>query len=233
MTNLVQIENQPKPTASRVASIRGIIASIIINIALPFVIYVLLKDYTSVSDFLALVISSIPPIIASMVDVVRKGHIDLMSGIVLLSIFVSILLILAGGSPRLYLIRESFFTAAFGVAYLISLLFSRPLAFYFARYFATGNVPAKIAWFNSLWQYQGFRHSMRVSTVVWGVVFLLEAAIRTVLAFILTIPQFLLISPFVLYGFIGGLMLWTIWYSRQGRQKAEALRSHSVEQSEL
>ncbi len=232
MTNPAQVEEQPAPQVSKAATVRGIIFSIVINAALPFIIYTLLKDYTSLSDLLALIISGIPPIIASIVDVVRKGHVDLMSGIVLLSIVISILLILAGGSPRLYLIRESFFTAAFGIVYLISLFFPRPLAFYFGRYFVTGNVPAKIAWFNSLWQYPAFRRSMRISTVVWGVGMVLEAAVRTFLVFTLTIPQFLLISPFVIYGIIGALMLWTFWYGRQGQKRAEALRPRTGQLSE-
>ena len=122
----------------------------------------------------------------------------------------------------MYLIRESFFTAAIGLAYLVSFLFPRPLAFYFARTFATGNVPEKVEWFNSLWQNPYFRRSMRVSSAVWGVGFLLEAAIRTGLVLVLTTAQFLLISPFVLYGFIGGITLWTVWYSRNGRKRAAA-----------
>ena len=65
---------------------------------------------------------------------------------------------------------------------------------------------------------------MRVSTIVWGVGFLFEFVIRTILVFTLTIPQFLIISPFVFYGFIGGIILWTLLYSRQGRKRANAMR---------
>lgn len=216
----------------KLATFLGIGYSILINGVLPFIIYTLLKNYTHVSDLMALFASGIPPIIDSIVSVIRKGHVDIIAGMALIGIAVSIILIFLGGSPRLYLIRESFFTAAFGLAYLVSLLFPRPMAFYFARAFVTGNVPAKVAWFNSLWQYPNFRHTMRVSTVVWGIGFLLEVAIRTYLVFTLTIPQFLVISPFVFYGFLGGLIFWNFAYSRKAQRRAEAIQPGSTQTPE-
>lgn len=128
------------------------------------------------------------------------------------------------GLPILCPIRESFFTAAFGVAFLVSLLFLRPPAFYVSRYFATGNHPENIPWFDSLWQYRQFRHTMRVITVVWGIEFLIEAAVRTFLVIVLSTEQFLIVSPFVLYGIIGVLVIWMFLYSRQGRKKGEEIR---------
>ena len=215
----------PAPEMSRraktLATLRGFAYSVVINFVLPYVIYIFLKDYTKASDFLALVISGIPPMLDAIVGIVRKGHIDLMSGLVLLGIAVSIVFILLGGSPRLLLIRESYYTFTFGLAYLVSLFFPRPLGFYFGRYFATGNVPARIAWFNGLWQYQGFRHTMYVTTIVWGVGFVLEAVVRTYLVFTLTIPQFLIVSPFVFYGILGAIIGWTFIYSRRSQKRAE------------
>ena len=126
-----------------------------INIVLPIVLYLVLKKYTGASDFFALVLSGLPPMVDSIVGIIRRKRIDLLSGIVLASILISLILIALGSSPKVYLIRESFFTATFGLVYLVSLLFPRPLAFYFARYFATGNHPENIPWFDSLWQIQG------------------------------------------------------------------------------
>ena len=139
-------------------------------------------------------------------------------------LFLLFLLVALGSSPKVYLVRESFFTAALGLVYLVSLLFKRPLAFYFARYFATGNHPENIPWFDSLWQSQQFRHTMRATTVVWGMGLLCEAVLRTFLVMVLSIEQFLIVSPFVLYGIIGSLVAWMLLYSRQGRKKGEAIR---------
>ena len=221
MKEVATPETEDTQRAKRFETIRGLAFSILINAVLPYIIYMFLKANTQATDFQALIASSVPPIIDSIINVIRKGHIDIIAGISLLGIAVSIVLILLGGSPRLYLIRESFFTVAVGLAYLISLFFPRPMAFYFGRAFATGNVPEKVEWFNSLWQYPNFRKTMVVTTVVWGVGFLLEAVIRTILVFTLTIPQFLIISPFVIYGFIGMITAWTILYSRAARKRSE------------
>jgi hypothetical protein len=74
-----------------------------------------------------------------------------------------------------------------------------------------------------LWKYQDFRFTMRLTTIVWGLGFLLEVAIRSYLVFALTIQQFLIISPFVFYSFLGGLALWTFLYSRKGRKEIEVI----------
>lgn len=222
VTNTSKTDEAKAKRAKILSTVFGVTYSIVVNAVFPFVIFQLLKSYTNLSDFWALVISGIPPMLDAIVGVVRKGRVDLIAGLSLLSIVVSIILILLGGSPRLLLIRESYYTAAFGLAYIVSFLFPKPLAFYFARHFATGNVPEKVAWFNGLWQYPQFRHSMRVSTAVWGISFILEAVLRTYLVFKLTIPQFLIVSPFVFYGMLGGVMLWTMLYSRGMQKRGEA-----------
>ena len=224
MENVAQADPAPLQKASRGVTILSLAGSVVINVVLPIVLYLALKKYTSASDFLALVLSGVPPMIDGIVGIIRRKRIDLLAGIILASILISLILISLGSSTRVYLVRESFFTAAFGLAYLVSLLFPRPLAFYFARYFATGNHPENIRWFDSLWQYQEFRHTMGVITVVWGIGFLFEAVLRTFLVMVLSTEQFVIISPVVLYGIIAGLFIWMFLYSRQGRKKGEALR---------
>jgi hypothetical protein len=222
MSNVALANTDTAPKKPKTAAtIRGIAFSIVINAALPLMIFSLLKSYTTLSDFWALVVSGIPPILDSLVGVMRKGRLDVIAGIALLSIAVSLVLIFLGGSPRVLLIRESFITGALGLSYLVSLLFPRPLCFYFARQFLTGNVPERMMGFNALWKYPAFRFAMRRYTIVWGLGFLLEMGVRSFLVFTLTIQQFLIISPFVFYGFLGGLALWTFLDSRKGRKEIE------------
>lgn len=233
MENPAQTGPATPQKGSTRATIVGLASSIFINAVLPFVIYWAVTTYTPASQYLALILTGVPSLIDSIVGVIRRRRIDLLAGIILTGIVVSLIIITLGGNPKLYLVRESFFTVALALAYLASLFFKRPLAFYFARYFSTGNHPENIPYFNALWQYRQFRHTMRVVTVVWGVGFLLEAAIRTTLVFTLSVEQFLIISPFVFYGAIGVILLWTFLYSRQGRKKgAEAMQRMAAEENE-
>jgi hypothetical protein len=234
MTSSSQLKTGDAPKNHKITSTKwGIAYSILINGALPLILFSLLKRFTNVSDFWALVVCGIPPMIDAIVGVIRKGSVNIIAGLALLSIAVSIILIFLGGSPRLLLIRESFITGAIGLAYLVSLLFPKPLNFYFARHFMTGDVPEKIEWFNALWQYPAFRHTMRLTSVVWGVTFLLEVAVRGILVFTLTIQQFLIFSPFVFYGFLGGVALWTFISTRKGRERAAALMPQSSQESDV
>jgi hypothetical protein len=233
MENAAQA-NPPAPQkASRMTTILSLGSSILINGVFPVIIYWALKNYTAASDYVALVLTGVPSLIDSIVGIIRRKRIDLLAGIVLVGIAVTLIITALGGSPKVYLVRESFFTVALALAYLISLLFKRPLAFYFARHFATGNHPENIPSFNALWQYRQFRHTMRVVTVVWGVGFLLEAAIRTTLVIVLSTEQFLIVSPFVFYGSLGAIVLWTFIYSRQGRKRGEeVLKRMAAEKDE-
>lgn len=229
-TSSIQAVNGP--TTNRAAMLKSLGFSLLINAALPLLIYWALTSYAHVSDLYALIASGVPSILDSIIGVIRNKRIDFLAGIVLAGIAISLLIILLGGNAKVLLIRESFFTAAFGLAFLVSLAFPRPIMFYFGRHFATGNNPKNIEWFDSLWQYEGFRTTMRVMTIVWGIGLVLEAAIRTYLVFTLSIAQFLVVSPFVIYGIVGILVLWTFRYSRQGRQRSEALRQRMLAEQE-
>lgn len=218
---------------TRANVMRSLISSIVINGAIPFVIYWLLTHFTAISEFGALVASGIPSVIHSIVGIVRRRHIDFLAGIVLAGIAISLIIIALGGNPKILLIRESFFTVVFGLALLVSLFLPRPIMYYFGRYFAAGNDPTSVARFNTLWQNENVRRMMRVMTAVWGVGFLLEAAIRIFLVLTLSVAQFLVISPFVIYGIIALLIIWTFRYSRAGRQRSAELMQRAITEEQV
>src|SRR5947209_19609702 len=114
-----QTPDQPEQIAvDRKAILRSVAISLIINAALPIIIYNALKTYTSASDFVALLATGVPSTIDSLVGIVRRKRIDFLAGFTLVTIAVSLVIIAFGSDPKVYLVRESFFTAAFGVAYL-------------------------------------------------------------------------------------------------------------------
>lgn len=219
--NAQTAQNIPQK-ADKMKTIRGIATSVIINGACPFIVYTIMKNYVHASEITSILASGIPAMLDAIIGVVRKGRVDFLGGFVLISIVVGLIPYFVAGSAQLLLVRESLITGAFGLAYLVSLLLPRPLGFYFARYFVTGNNAQNIANFNNLWQYHGFRYAMRLTTIVWGVMFTLEAIIRIYLVYHLSTAQFLAVSPFVFYGFFGAVMVWTFWYSARGRQREQA-----------
>ena len=202
-------------------NIRSFLPSILINGAVPLAIYLILKHY-NYSDLMALSASVLFPVIGSVMSIVRQRTLDLIAAIALMGIVVSIIAVLLGGDPKILLIRESFITGALGIACFVSLLFPRPLMFYFGRYFATANDPAGRARYNELWQYPYFRFVNRVITVVWGVAYAGEFILRIILVYTLPIAVVLAVSPIILGGLTILTIAWTFAYARRaGRRGAE------------
>ncbi|MGV3463764.1 MAG: VC0807 family protein, partial [Heyndrickxia sp.] len=134
-----------------------------------------------------------------------------------------IMMISIGGSERLLLIRESFVTGILGLIFLVSLLFPRPLIFYFAIRFTVGNDPDKTSAFANNWQYAYFRFVIRLITIVWGVALIGEAAVRSMLVFQLSVSQFLAVSNFVMYGFIGAAIVFTVLYRKHSKKRFDEI----------
>ncbi len=53
----------------------------------------------------------------------------------------------------------------------------------------------------------------------------LDVAIGAVLVFRLSIKQYMIVNPIEGYAVLGGLSLWTFWYSRRAKTRNQALRS--------
>lgn len=202
--------------------IRSLLPSIVINGVLPYVLYILLSPH--LPQVTALAITAVPALIYTLIGFVLKRRIDLIGAIALITIAIGIISALVIHDPRVFLIRESFFTAAYGILCFVSLLFPRPLMFYFGRYFVSGNDRAKMAIYDALWQYPYFGFVNRMITIIWGVGFLGEAVVRTILVYNLSTAQFLAISPIVLYGITFGVIIITMLYSRHARQRGDEMR---------
>ena len=215
------------------AMVRGLLPSIVVNGVLVFVIYLLVKHFTSASDVVALVISAIPAMISTIVGLLRQRQLDVLGAFALITIAFSILLTFMTGDPKLFQIRESLLTALFGLICLVSLLFPKPIWFYIIRYFTTGNKPDQIAVYNTSWQYPLFRVYIRNITIFWGLVYVVELPIRLALIYTLSIALFLAISPIIFYGITIAAIAFTLAYGRRIRQRADEMRRRQQETEEV
>ncbi|MBV9132541.1 MAG: hypothetical protein JO020_01470 [Chloroflexi bacterium] len=217
------------PRGRQGMSLRGMLPSLVVNAALPFVAYQVLVG-RGFSDFWALTISGVFPVIGIVWSIVRTRRADMIGIISLVFIVVGVVTSLLSGDARFILIKESFLTGVFGLVCLISLLLPRPLMFYFGRQFAGGGDPARQAAFENLWQYPQFRTVNRRMTIVWGVGYLLEAAVRIALTFVLSISVFLIVSPLLAFGVTIALISWTMAYARRSaRRGAERMAATAAQ----
>jgi len=204
--------------------VRAIVWDILLSASIPVLLYQLSKHYVSTSELTALAIATTFPLGKSVFDLVRRGQVDPVSILVLLGIVTNGVALLFGGSPRLLLIRESFFTGAFGVACFISLLLPRPLMFYFGRYFMAGSDPERQARFDASWQLPAVRFSHRLITSVWGIAYVGELMIRIVLIYNASPAIVLVLSPILIGTVTTAAIIWTFRYAQLVRTRTLAER---------
>jgi hypothetical protein len=197
--------------------VRGLARDIALNATIPVACYFVMTRFVSPSELAALLVATAFPTLTSVYDVTRRHELNPVAVLVLLGILGSILALLVGGDPRLLLIRESFVTGAFGIACLVSLAFPRPIMFYFARYLMSGGDAGRRAVIDERWQYPAARRAHRIVTVVWGLVFIGEFALRVLLVYAAPAALVLAVSPFVTGCATILTIMWTLWYARKSR----------------
>lgn len=191
-----------------------IVITLLINIVLPYLAYQLLIPHTS--SLAALSVAALVPLCDTIYSLIRTRKADAFSGFIFLGLVLGVVAALLGGDERFILLRESYVTGILGIVFLGSLLFARPLIFRFAGRF-TGHDPQM----DDKWERLPlYRRTFRVMTAVWGVSLLLEACLKVVLVYTLTIPSFLAVSPFFTYGLIALTIWWNIRYVKSMKKQA-------------
>ncbi|MFD4144176.1 MULTISPECIES: VC0807 family protein [unclassified Streptomyces] len=216
------------PARSGSASALGWILTIGLNVVAPIVTYNALVDH-GWSEFSALLASGAWPVLDSAVHVAWRRKLDEFAVVTLVFLVITAVVSLVGAhSARALLIKDSAVTGLFGLLCLATLLASRPLMFYFGRKFATDGTPQSTAWWNGLWQYEGFRRTMNVMTTVWGVAYLAEAGVRIALAYVLPTSTMVVVSPVMIYGVLGLLGVWTALYGKRSQAEGERREAEAI-----
>jgi intracellular septation protein A len=205
-----------QPSAARV--LRSLAPNLVINAALPVLLYVVLKG-RGVADVPALVAGSVFPLGYTAWDLARARRIDIIAAISLFFIVVGAAASLISGSPRFTLVKESFVTGLFGLVFFGSLLTPRPLMFYIVQEFATGADPRRSHVWSDFWHHASFRRSMRVMTAMWGAAFIADALIRAGLTFILSTTVFLAFSPLLFVGVFALTLALTMAYGNRAQRR--------------
>ncbi|MEV7525470.1 VC0807 family protein [Streptomyces sp. NPDC091371] len=216
-------EARPEPPArSGAATALGWILTIGLNVVAPIVTYNTLVDDHGWSEFSALLLSSAWPVLDSAISLAWRRKLDEFAVVTLVFIVITAVVSLVGDhSARTLLVKDSGVTGLFGLLCLATLLAPRPLMFYFGRKFATDGTPESTAWWNGLWQYEGFRTTMRTMTLVWGVAYVIEALVRVALAYALDTKTMVVVSPIMIYGVLGALGVWTALYGKRSQAEGE------------
>jgi len=195
----------------------NIAVEVLVNFLGPYLIYSYAKPH--LGDVRALMASSAPPILWSIIEFIRHRRIDAVSMLVLGGIVLSLLAFLGGGGVKFLQLREKLVTALIGLIFLGSALIGKPLIYQLARAGIARRTPSELKDFEDLRGNIFFRRVMMTMTLVWGIGLTLDAAAGCVLVFLVSIKQYLIISPILGYSTMGSLGLWTWWYSNRARRR--------------
>ncbi|MFL9907146.1 VC0807 family protein [Paraburkholderia sp. RL17-337-BIB-A] len=199
----------------------GFVLELAVNFLLPWLAYRLALPHLGETG--ALIASAVPPIVWSLIELLRFRRVDALSVMVVAGIVLSVAAMAVGGSPRMLLLRESLVSGAVGVVFLLSLPMRRPLIFYLARATVAREMEGGAERFEALWRARpALVGAMRLMTLVWGVGLTGETALRAWMALTWPIERFLVVSPLIGYGIYGALTLWTLWYRKTMRSRVEA-----------
>ena len=192
----------------------------LVNFVGPFVIYTLAKP--AMGDARALIASSALPIAWSIVEFVRGRRVDALSLIVLTGIALSLLAFMGGGGVRFLQLRERLVTGLIGMIFLGSAATGWPLMYHLARAKYMRRSASEAQALEALRDDVHFRRIMLVMTLVWGFGLVAEAAVASVLLFVLPIRQYMLVNGVLGYIALAALGLWTAWYGRRQKRLGEA-----------
>ncbi|MGI8771800.1 MAG: VC0807 family protein [Acidobacteriaceae bacterium] len=193
---------------------------ILVNFVLPYVIYIGAEG--RIGQVHALLAASLPPIVWSGLEFARKRRVDAMSILVLAGIVLSLLAFIGGGSARFLQLRENLVTGLVGLVFLGSAAIGRPLIYQLARASMQRKSSSEAKRLEGLRDNPYFRRGMTIMTLVWGFGLLAQTVVACLLVFRMSIAHYLLVSPILGYGTMGGLALWTLWYVRRQKRRGAA-----------
>jgi intracellular septation protein A len=205
-----------------------ILVEALVNFILPFVIYSYAE--APLGDVRALLLSSAPPIAWSLVEFARHRRVDALSVLVVVGIILSLLAMIGGGGSKFLQLRENLVTGVIALVFLGSALIGKPLIYQLARASMMRKSADEAQAFEALQVHAGFRRTMTVMTLVWGLGLLANVAVSVALVFALTIRSYLIVGPIVGYATMGALTLWTFLYGQHARRRGEARRAAMAEQ---
>jgi hypothetical protein len=209
-------EPKPKKTfKERIANFwyhsKSFITVIVVDVALPLVIYYVLKNFVSI--LIALLLSGIPPLLLVIYHFVKNRRVDIMGCIFVISYIISAVLSIVTADVRLTLLRDSSTTAIMSFMFLLTLIpfsirtfHNRPMVFLLSKEMyanaddvewvdAHGDkmVMKRIEW---TWKYyRPFRRFCYTITGLWGFFLMGEFIAKVVM-----IESTLDIDHILLYG---------------------------------
>ncbi|MFD9690916.1 VC0807 family protein [Kitasatospora sp. NPDC059146] len=171
----------PRPSGRR------LLLGVAWDVVVPIAVYYGLRA-AGVGVFGALLAGAVLPALTTAVRWLRTRSLEGMAGFIAGTMLLGVAAALVSGSPRFLLAKDGWLTGVAGLWFLVSVRARRPLLFHAGRPLLEGRFRSDGTSWDVLWEREpAFRRIWRVSTAIWGVAMLLDAAARVVMAYTLPV----------------------------------------------
>jgi hypothetical protein len=135
--------------------------------------------HAGASDSTAYFVAGIGPLLGGLAVWARARELSGASLAILAFMLLSTVIAVVGShDPDALLYKDAVSTGLVGLIFGGSLLFPRPLAFYFGQRYMTDGTHTGMEEWRAMWRYRAFRHGNYAVTAVWATVYVIEAAIK-------------------------------------------------------
>lgn len=184
-------------------------------------------------DVGAYLIGSIGPLLGAVVIWVRARTFSGASAAIFAFTALSALVAVIGSTDsRVLLYKDCATTAVIGLVFGLScVVLPRPVMFYFAQRYGTDGTTEGMAAYDQMWvAYRGFRTSMYRISIVWAVVFLLQAAATAAIIAGSTFSVAYTWDQILPIVALGIAMVLTVLISRRAQRAGQARRNAAAAQ---
>jgi hypothetical protein len=195
------------------AALKSVGLSIFINGILPFAIYKFLEPRFASTSLMPLLAASAFPLLGLVVGLVRTRTVDVIAMIALFGISYSIAAIFVATNVRWALIMGSTQGFLLASVFFASAMIGRPVIFFIARQFTTGNDPERQKRFAEVNEADGGR-TFFIATIVWSVGILLLSGSSLWLAAILAPATYIVVNSVMNTAVNIVLIAWSLRFIR-------------------
>jgi intracellular septation protein A len=196
----------------------GLIRMFGLSIVLPLVV-IQWQLHRGAPPLEALGLAAFFPVLEMIIEAIQTKRVGIIALVALIGIASGLGAAYVTGNVAFALLKDSVFTGAFGVVFLGSQLTEKPHIYRLNLDIAGTKASARAA-AEALWERPSARRNMRLMTITWGIGLIAEAVARVIAVVMLPAVTATAVSPVIQVVFFGGLILWTILFSRRAQRAA-------------
>ena len=184
----------------------------------------LVARHLGASLFVSLLVGTGVAFVRAAYVIIRRREVDAFAIFMIITFGIGLVLTVFTGSPRFLLAKDSISTGVSGLVFLVTLIFGKPMMYYFAQRFGATSQAEREEWARLYPTHAGFRSFFRGLTLVWAIAFLAEATLKLILVLVLPVTTMAPLIPFFTPVLLTGMVIWTVRRSVHAQHRLSAAR---------